>query len=238
LDGTHHELGTSGFLYRSSKLMYDKATNSLWSTLQGRPVVGPLVGQGIQLKSNTVVTSDWGTWRKTHPHTTVISLAEVEKRHTRNYDEGQAYLQYFADDVLMFPVPQTDDRLNNKAPVLVLRFRGAKIGNVDRTIAFESEFLVTNPVYHHRYADLNVVILTDSSGAHRGYDSADLVFDSLVDDTTVVDDDGNQWEVMTDALVGDDGQRLSRLPSHNVFWFGWFSQHPETELIRLEENGK
>ena len=35
--GENHELGTSGFLYRSNKLMYDKKTQSLWSTLRGNP---------------------------------------------------------------------------------------------------------------------------------------------------------------------------------------------------------
>ena len=45
--GTFHELGTSGFLYRSNKMMYDKATQSLWNTLQGKPVIGDLVGKGI-----------------------------------------------------------------------------------------------------------------------------------------------------------------------------------------------
>ena len=38
--GVQHELGTSGFLYRSNKLMYDHATKSLWSTLTGTPAVG------------------------------------------------------------------------------------------------------------------------------------------------------------------------------------------------------
>ena len=37
----HHELGTSGFLYRSNKLMYDQGTMSLWSTFAGEPAVGP-----------------------------------------------------------------------------------------------------------------------------------------------------------------------------------------------------
>ena len=48
--GVHHELGTSGFLYRSNKLMYDHATMSLWSTFAGEPAVGPLVGRGIELE--------------------------------------------------------------------------------------------------------------------------------------------------------------------------------------------
>ncbi|MEP1140266.1 MAG: DUF3179 domain-containing (seleno)protein [Balneola sp.] len=53
-EGVNHEIGTSGFLYRSNKLMYDKATQSLWNTLQGKPVVGPLVGKGIRLEHLSV----------------------------------------------------------------------------------------------------------------------------------------------------------------------------------------
>ena len=59
-DGVHHELGTSGFLYRSNKLMYDRATMSLWSTFAGEPAVGSLVGQGIRLDLRHVVTTDLG----------------------------------------------------------------------------------------------------------------------------------------------------------------------------------
>ena len=36
--GRQHVLGTSGLLYRSNKLMYDRDTMSLWSTAEGRPV--------------------------------------------------------------------------------------------------------------------------------------------------------------------------------------------------------
>ena len=69
IDGVHHELGTSGFLYRSNKLMYDAATKSLWSTLTGTPVMGSLVGKGIVLKPLFLVTTTWGEWRKRHPET-------------------------------------------------------------------------------------------------------------------------------------------------------------------------
>jgi len=58
-----YTLGTSGFLYRSNKLMYDKDTQSLWSTLEGKPVVGPLVNKGIQLDYMSVVTTTWGEWK-------------------------------------------------------------------------------------------------------------------------------------------------------------------------------
>ena len=68
-DGVNHALGTSGFLYRSNKLMYDQATQSLWSTMRGIPVVGPLAGKGIVLDRGSVVTTTWGEWRRRHPDT-------------------------------------------------------------------------------------------------------------------------------------------------------------------------
>ena len=48
--------GTSGLLYRSNKLMFDEETMSLWSTLEGKPVVGPLVDTGLQLTSHVSIT--------------------------------------------------------------------------------------------------------------------------------------------------------------------------------------
>ena len=233
-DGQHHELGTSGFLYRSNKLMYDKATSSMWSTLEGQPVIGPLVGKGIKLKSNTVVTSDWGTWRKSHPNTKVVSLEKVEEEYTRDYSEGAAYRDYFANDTIMYQVPKTDERLKNKASVLTLRFEDVDLRKT-KPIAFESKFLEENPVHHHQYAGIDLVIVTDSSGAHRVYNAGDNKFASVKDDKTVVDESGVEWKVTTDELVGPDGKKLARLPSHNVFWFGWYSQFPDTDLIMREK---
>ena len=117
--GRAHRLGTSGFLYRSNKLMYDADTQSLWNTLEGRPVIGPLAGQDISLATREIVTTTWGEWRRRHPSTTVLSL---DTGHRRDYDEGAAYRDYFATDAVMFPVPETDARLANKAEVLVPRF--------------------------------------------------------------------------------------------------------------------
>ncbi|MGH8623041.1 MAG: DUF3179 domain-containing (seleno)protein, partial [Burkholderiales bacterium] len=83
--GVHHELGTSGFLYRSNKLMYDHATKSLWSAFGGTPVVGPLAGKGIQLKPLYVVTTTWKEWKQRHPQTLVLS---PDTGHQRDYSEG------------------------------------------------------------------------------------------------------------------------------------------------------
>ena len=97
--GTNHALGTSGFLYRSNKLMYDQATQSLWNTLTGKPVVGPLINKGIELEHLSVVTTTWGEWKRRHPDTSVLSL---KTGHRRDYGEGVAYQEYFATDNMMF----------------------------------------------------------------------------------------------------------------------------------------
>ena len=138
VDGINHEIGTSGFLYRSNKLMYDKATQSLWNTFQGKPVIGPLVGQDIKLPHRYVVTTTWGEWKRRHPDTKVLSL---NTGHNRNYGEGIAYQQYFATDELMFTVPKLDKRLNNKSEILGLTFSQSP----DKPLAIDVNYLAEEP---------------------------------------------------------------------------------------------
>jgi len=132
--------GTSGFLYRSNKVMYDADTQSLWSTTKGVPFVGPLVGKDIALERSFVVTSTWGEWRRRHPQTQVLSL---DTGHDRDYGEGVAYNSYFSSDKLMFGVPGEDARLANKAEILALQFPDAP----DDTMAISADFLADKPVY-------------------------------------------------------------------------------------------
>lgn len=224
VNGQHYELGTSGFLYRSNKLMYDHATKSLWSTLKGEPVVGELVGQGIQLNSRHVVTTTWGQWKADHPDTDVLSL---DTGHRRDYGEGVAYRQYFATDKLMFTVPQTDGRLNNKDEVLIVRPSGAE------PIAIASEFLIQNPIFHDQIGDLPFVVMTDNAGANRVYRSDGRTFQSTGTNTPIKSDDGKEWTLTEDALIATDGtERLRRMPAHRAFWFGWYADHPNVRLIK------
>ena len=65
-------LRTSGLLSRSNKVMYDLNTNSIFNTFLGRAVTGPLAEKKLELKQVSVVTPDWGTWKRKHPHTTVL----------------------------------------------------------------------------------------------------------------------------------------------------------------------
>ena len=226
-DGVHHELGTSGFLYRSNKLMYDHATRSLWSTFAGEPAVGPLVGRGIVLEPRYVVTTTWGEWRRRHPETLVLSL---DTGHERDYGEGVAYRDYFATDRLMFGVPRLDRRLPNKAEVLALRFPASP----GEQLAIWVRYLSRNRVYHDRLGEIEFVVLTDQSGASRVYESDGRRFTGWDGGRAVWDDSGARWTVTEGGLVGPGpaAERLERLPAHRAFWFGWYAQYPETRLVR------
>lgn len=226
VDGVHHDLGTSGFLYRSNKLMYDRATQSMWSTIRGEPVVGPLVDQGIQLQLLDVVTSTWGEWRRRHPETLVLSL---NTNHNRDYSEGAAYRDYFGTDKLMFTVPQIDERLKNKDEVLALR----SIDDPEDQLAIAADFLKENPVYQTKVGSVDMLVLTDTSGANRVYELGDHKFSELKGDDTVKDDAGAVWQITEAALVNDEaGKKLLRLPAHRAFWFGWYSAFPKTRLVQ------
>lgn len=220
---TQHEMGTSGFLYRSNKLMYDRATQSLWNTLWGRPVVGKLVGQGIELPRRSVVTTTWGEWRRRHPQTTVLSL---DTGHRRDYGEGVAYQDYFATDELMFTVPKLDRRLKNKAEVLTFHPHEGSL-----PLALSADYLMQHPLHVESLGDVQLIILTDRSGANRAYRTTGQRFVEWDRDHTLVDDKGQSWTLSESALSTADGTRLPRFPAQRAFWFGWFAAYPETRLV-------
>ncbi|MGH8761139.1 MAG: DUF3179 domain-containing (seleno)protein, partial [Burkholderiales bacterium] len=159
---TVHELGTSGFLWRSNKVMYDRATQSLWNTIWGVPVHGPLAGKGLRLKRRATVTTTWGEWRRRHPQTQVLDL---NTGHDRDYGEGVAYSEYFATDELMFTVPDDDARLKNKDQVLALLPRAAPGVAPGRALAIAVSYLRAHPLHHLSLDGVRLVVLTDRSGA-------------------------------------------------------------------------
>jgi len=225
VNGVDYKLGTSGFLYRSNKLMYDKKTQSLWSTERGEPVLGPLVDKGIVLPFESVVTTTWGEWRKRHPDTKVLSL---KTGHSRDYGEGAAYSSYFSTDELMFNTPFNDTRLKNKQEVLALRFAGAP----KEQLAIDTDFLAKTPVYHNAIGRQRFVVFTDLTGANRVFDPKDITFVAYDQKQTATDNKGNKWIVSEEDLKRANGETLSRLPYHRAFWFGWHAAFPKTTLVK------
>jgi hypothetical protein len=230
--GQKRTFGTSGLLYRSNKLMFDQESRSLWSTVEGRPVVGPLAGSRIELTAYPVVTTTWRDWLSAHPETTVLS---IDTGFARDYAEGAAYREYFSTDALMFEVPRTDGRLQNKAEVLTLRLRppGGDGSAPRMPLAISAEFLRKNPVYHLAFAGHDLVVITSPDGANRVYESGRVRFARQRPDGRLEDSAGTSWRISEAALSPDVGDaRLPRVVASRAFWFGWYAQFPDTELVR------
>ena len=97
-------LRTSGLLIRSNKVMYDVNTFSVFDTFLGNAVTGPLAAKKVRLKQASVITTDWGTWKKAHPETTVLveALALGRDPDLRNTRDANGPI---------FPVGDVDPRL-------------------------------------------------------------------------------------------------------------------------------
>lgn len=220
--GATHQMGTSGFLYRSNKLMYDAKTKSLWSTTAGEPVVGTLVGQGVKLQSYPVVTTTWGHWKSLHPETTVLSL---DTGYSRDYGEGIAYHDYFSTDELMFTVQSFDHVLRNKSEVLVLPWAN------NPKVSISAELLKRKPLYQTKISDKSILVVTDSTGANRVYLTG-VDFAKQESETKLLDKSGRRWNVTEDKIQCISTKvKAPRLAAHRAFWFGWHAAYPNGQLI-------
>ncbi len=209
--------GSSGFLYRSNKLMYDRQTHSLWNQFTGRPVVGPLTGSGIELKVRPVTITDWRSWRRRHPDTRVLSL---DTGYDRDYRPGRPYGAYFASPELMFPARVPDGRLAPKDYVFGLRAGGHE--KAWPLSLFEGGKVINDAVVNDGVGDLDVVLIGDAAiRTVRAYDARGRDFSAAGDDLEGVIADGETWRVEEEALVGAKGERLPRLPGHIAYWFAW-----------------
>lgn len=208
--------------------MFDEGTRSLWSTLEGKPVVGPLVDSGLTLSPESVVTTTWREWNQDHPETTVLS---IDTGYRRDYAEGAAYREYFSTDRLMFQVSRTDQRLRNKAEVVVMRLTS---GGEEVPVAISADLLKRQRVFHFEAAAQPFVVVTTPAGANRVYRAGDHKFDKMLPDGAVLDRRGVRWQATEEALVSPEphGQRLPRQSAQRAFWFGWHAQFPSTILLK------
>ena len=205
-------LGSSGFLYRSNKLMYDSQTDSLWNQFTGRPVSGPLLHSGIALKIRPVVITSWAKWQARHPDTTALAL---ETGHDRNYDSGAVYKQYFDSPKLMFPtIVRNEEHLQSKDYVFGIRDTGA--AKAWPLVAFEKE-----PVINDAIGTRNIVLVGDpETRTVRAYARRGHEFQKT-DRFGFLAGPGGNWRAAEETLIGPAGERLPRIPGHISYWFAW-----------------
>ncbi len=222
--GRTFTFGSSGLLYLSNKLMYDRQTETLWNQLTGEPVSGALAHSGLRLERLPIVVTTWAKWRKDHPATRVLS---PRTGFARDYTPGQPYGEYFASPDLMFPSSSARPERAPKTKVFALLLSGA-------AKAYPLADLPKPGAISDQLGGVPVVLAIDETGAVRAYRREDRTFGPVLRPALgasfLADQDGRAWKVAEDALTGPEGRRLERLAGHEAYWFGWSSFYPTTEV--------
>jgi len=154
LDGQTLGFGTSGKLYNSNLVMYDRATETYWSQLEGLALVGALAGQ--QLVRMTSDTVRWGDWKASMPE------AEVLSRNTgfdRDYAENP-YAEYLEDSAVCFPLSDRSNCIPPKTLVLGVQLENAYI-------AIEEDTLIARGSVELRIEGQRILFSRLRSGAVR-----------------------------------------------------------------------
>jgi hypothetical protein len=152
IDGEAVEFGTSGKLYNSNLIMYDRLTESYWTQIGGRAIVGELTGVTLEpISINTVV---WGTWKD------LVPGAQVLSRNTgrpRSYGRDP-YGAYYTERYLMFPVENNDKRLHPKDVVY-----GIEVEGVFK--AYPEDDVLLTEVLVDELGGASIEVRTDGNGA-------------------------------------------------------------------------
>ncbi len=223
--GGAYTFGTSGLLYRSNKLMFDRQTLSLWSNLTGEPVVGRLAPAPVRLPLLPMTLTTWEEWTARHPNTEVVDLDGVRARVAVGFD----YRPGAADRArrgVSYPVWLASDELERDEEIYALRVEGAPK-------AYPLAPLLDAGLVHDELGGVGIVLVADAeSGAVRVYRRGERRFRRRAGGG-LVDTDGTVWELSERALsasVGGAVIELERLPGHVAYWFGWYGFYPETEI--------
>ena len=230
VDGQAVEFGTSGKLYNSNLVMYDRTSESLWSQAMAKGIVGKHASKDLERIPFDIAA--WNEWKKLHPESKVLS---TDTGFGRPYDVDP-YGNYYTDPNILFPVSHKDDRLGPKEIVIGLEDNGnhkayliSDIENkkvVNDVIGNKQIALVSLEPFMARVFDRSVQL--ESSGSQ--ITTLQLEYESssnlLVDKET-----GTKWNFDGKAVEGSmKGKSLTRLPLDEGFWFSWVAFHPDTQV--------
>jgi hypothetical protein len=230
VDGQVVEFGTSGKLYNSNLVMYDRTSESLWSQAMAKGIVGKHAGRDLEKIPFDVAA--WNEWKKLHPESRVLS---INTGFGRPYGVDP-YGNYYTEPNILFPVSHKDDRLGPKEIVIGLENNGnhkayliSDIENkkvVNDAIGNKQIALVSlEPFMVHIF---NRSIQLESGGSQ--VTTLQLEYESssnlLVDKET-----GTKWNFDGKAVEGSmKGKSLTRLPLDEGFWFSRVAFHPDTQV--------
>ena len=213
------EFGTSGKLYNSNLLMYDRLTESYWSQALGIAVKGELTGYQLNLIPFDVIT--WGDWKKLYPDTLVLT---TDTGHIRSY-ATDPYGDYYTEPRIIFPVDHNDDRIHPKE--IIIGFSHENIHKAYKQNDIES-LVVINDSIGNLPVLLTSLFSENSRAFERTVDGQVLDF-QFIDGKIIDVQTKSEWNYDGLSISGiNEGKQLKRMPIEPGFWFEWVAFHPET----------
>jgi hypothetical protein len=233
------DFGTSGRLYRSALVMYDRQTESLWAHFLGQAVAGSLTG--ARLEAFPVATVSWADFRRAHPGSWVLSR---DTGHDRSYGRNP-YPGY--DDVRSSPFlfqGEADGRLAAKTRIVGIRRESEAVAVI--LDALQSRRVIEVPV------DGLAVTLWFKPGTASALDAGSVAegrevgatgaFDPTVDGRRLEfravgegfedDQTGTRWDILGRATDGPlAGHQLAAVEHVDTFWFAWAAYLPHARIV-------
>ena len=239
LAGRVLSFGTSGKLYDSNLVMYDRQSQSLWVQFTGQAVAGVLTGH--ELRPYPLQTVAWDQWRAGHPHGWVLSR---DTGYTRAYG-ANPYPGY--DDIHSRPF-LFSGQVNGRYTAMT-RLVGVHHGG-------DAVAVLLNTLQRRRVIDLTLagqpVIVWWQPGTASALSAATVAGGSDVGATgafsPVVDgrrlhflavaggfrdrETGSHWSVLGHAGAGPlAGENLTPVTHEDTFWFVWAAFRPHTRVV-------
>lgn len=223
IDDNVVEFGTSGKLYNSNLVMYDRTSETLWSQAMAKGIVGEY--SGYDLERVPFDLAYWKDWKQLYPNTLVLS---TDTGSTRPYGVDP-YGDYYTSSQIFFPIEHRDDRLGPKQLVIGLE----QDGNYK---AYALDDLERQEVVNDSIGEREIVLVTEHPFMVRTFDRA---VDGQVLEFKIVNEElqdiqtSSEWNLEGKAISGPmTGEQLERIPVDPSFWFSWAAFHPETSLYR------
>lgn len=112
-----YDFGTSGKLYQSNLIIYDRQTESYWSQILARAIAGELIDYKLIIYPSSIAKFSQVK------NIAGLKVLSTETGYTRDY-QSNPYLDYQSKNGLLFPVSNTDDRLSDKTLVFAVEIGG------------------------------------------------------------------------------------------------------------------
>ncbi len=122
------EFGTSGKLWNSNLVLYDRKTQSLWSQVLGEAIVGEMAGARLPVLPSDIMR--FGEWRRAYPQGKVLSRDTGARRPYGTNPYGN----YATSPGVAFPLSARSDTFREKDIVLGVVVHGKAKAYLQRAV--------------------------------------------------------------------------------------------------------